>query len=372
MKILHILDSDGIYGAEVMLLNLMGEHMRMGHEPILLSMEDPTGSEKRSLAEEALKRGLDTIKFKSNRGYSLKSANKIIKYAVERGVELVHSHGYKGNILLASLPKHKRRMPIISTLHGWTSTTIFSKIWFYTIIDKFFLRRLDAVVYVNPLAANVIKHGTNFVVANGIPEINFDNRSSTFSDPEIQKFCEHGFVIGTISRLSDEKGLVHLINAMRLLLERSNKYKAVIIGEGPQKSLLQEIIQKNNLSNKVLLAGYRNNAFNYLPFFNVFVLPSLTEGLPITILEAMQAEIPIVATKVGGIPSILENGKQGIVINPADPEALAEAICSIDSNPHMAREMGENARDTALTKYSSQRMAKEYLQVYESVLRKEK
>jgi glycosyltransferase involved in cell wall biosynthesis len=99
------------------------------------------------------------------------------------------------------------------------------------------------------------------------------------------------------------------------------------------------------------------------------VLPSLTEGLPITILEAMQAEVPIVATRVGGIPAALENGKSGILVEPGNASALADAVTRVWSDPQGAAERGKNARENALTKYSCRRMAGDYLRVYDWVLR---
>ena len=144
--------------------------------------------------------------------------------------------------------------------------------------------------------------------------------------------------------------------------------KAVVIGEGPQRHSLEAMVKDAGLSGKILFAGYRDYAYNYLPHFSVFVLPSLTEGLPITILEAMQAKIPIVASRVGGIPAVLENGKTGILVEPGNPNALADAIIRVWSDPQGLLEMGKRARETALTKYSSRRMAEDYLCVYNMII----
>jgi glycosyltransferase involved in cell wall biosynthesis len=176
-------------------------------------------------------------------------------------------------------------------------------------------------------------------------------------------------VIGTIARLSEEKGQNHLIAALRILSRQNDAFKAVIIGEGPERQALQTMANDAGLSGRILFAGYRKQAFQYLKHFDVFVLPSLTEGLPITILEAMQAEVPIIATRVGGIPVALENGKSGILVEPGNPNALADAVTRVWSDPQGAAERGKLARESALKKYSSRRMAEDYLRVYERVLR---
>jgi glycosyltransferase involved in cell wall biosynthesis len=374
MKILHVIDSDGLYGAEIMLLNLMEEQQQMNLTPVLLNICDVDVTDD-MMHEEVKKRKLTAMQFNMKRGYSLQSALKLVRLAREANVTIIHSHGYKGDILIGSLPNYIRNIPMVRTQHGRTSTKKLSKIWLYEILDKLILRRIEAVIHVNnsmPLRGNNhdIPGAKNLVIENGIPELRFDPAAAFLSDPEMREFCKDSFVIGTICRLSEEKGLVHLIDALRLLSAHHASFKVVVIGEGPQRQHLQALISNAGLSHKFLLSGYRKSAYHYLPHFNVFVLSSLTEGLPITILEAMQAEVPIIATRVGGIPAVLGKGKLGILIEPADPKALADAIIRVWSDPVAAMEMGKKAREAAITKYSSRRMAQDYLRVYETVLRK--
>jgi glycosyltransferase involved in cell wall biosynthesis len=374
MKILHVIDSDGLYGAEIMLLNLMEEQQRMDLIPVLLNICDLDGNEN-VMHEEIRKRNLTAIHFNMKRGYSLKSALNLVRLARDEQITIIHSHGYKGDILIGSLPNHIRKIPMVRTQHGRTSTKKLSKIWLYEILDKLIMRGMDAVVQVNNSALRrEVDHdlagAKNFIIENGIPELRFDSVTAFQSDSVVREFCKDSFVIGTICRLSEEKGLVNLIAALRILSAQYVNFKVVIIGEGPQRRPLQAMIDDAGLSSKIMLVGYRNNAYQYLPNFNVFALPSLTEGLPITILEAMQAEVPIIATRVGGIPEVLGNGRLGILIRPEDPKALADAITHVWSDPIAAVEMGKNARHVAITKYSSRRMAEDYLRVYEMVLRK--
>ncbi len=374
MKILHIIDSSGLYGAEIMLLNLMEEQRRMNLTPMLVSLCD-LSDQNNEMAEEAKKRDLTALQFKMKRGYSLNSAIKLVHLAQEAHVAIIHSHGYKGDILIGSLPKHIRRIPMVRTQHGRTSTKKLSKIWFYEVLDCLIMRRMAAVVRVNRAevrqqSVNCLPDAHSCIIENGIPELQFDPQAVFRSDPAVYEFCKDGFVIGTIARLSEEKGLIHLINALRILSQHNTTVKAVIIGEGPQRQSLEAMVNDAGLAGKILFAGYRDYAYNYLPYFRVFVLPSLTEGLPITILEAMQAKVPIIASRVGGIPAVLENGKTGILVEPGNPNALADAINQVRSDPQGSMQMGKRARETALIKYSSRRMAQEYQRVYDTILRK--
>ena len=340
----------------------------MHHEPLLLSIESQSSSDNYSFADEVIKRGLNAIKLTLDRGYNFNNAKIIIQLAIDNKIDVIHSHGYKSNILLGSLPKHMRVKPCISTIHGWTAVRKFSKIWLYTILDKYFLRKMDAIVYVNPLMRNTIKHKNYFVIVNGIPDYNLDDERVHSSDHKTSNFCTNGFIIGCISRLSHEKGIKYLIEAVHKLSLSGIDVKLVIVGEGPLKESLQEYVLTNNLSDKIIFPGYRSNASDYLTLFDVFVLPSLTEGIPISILEAMQAGVPVIATRVGGVPSMLENGKYGVMIEPSDSDCLVDAITKIKNNYNLAIIAAKNAKIRVYEKYSSQRMAQEYLNVYEKVL----
>ena len=371
MKVMHVIDSDGVYGAEVMLLNLMKEHAKMGLDPVLFSIESSDKPGGTSLSEEAQIKGLTTIRQKSAGGFSLKMGLDIMRIAGEHGISLIHSHGYKGDILLGIFPRFMRKIPLISTVHGFTAVRRFTKIWFYFLLDKFFLRRMDAVVNVNSTTKISTGRAERFTIENGIPPLKFiDLNCIAGADCAISRFCKEGFIVGTISRLSPEKGVGYLIEAVGSLVARGVNVKAVIIGEGSQKEHFQKLILRSDLSERVLLAGYRNEAFNYLPFFDVFVLPSLTEGFPIAILESMQAGVPIVATNVGGVPDLLGKGIYGAIVEPGRSEALAEAIWRVSSEPDSARKMAGGAKRIALSEYTSRRMAEKYLKVYETVLTK--
>jgi glycosyltransferase involved in cell wall biosynthesis len=374
MKILHIIDSSGLYGAEIMLLNLMEEQRRMNLAPMLISLCD-LNDQNNEMVEEAKKRDLTALQFRMKRGYSFNSAIKLVRLAQEAHVAIIHSHGYKGDILIGSLPKHIRGIPMVRTQHGRTSTKKLSKIWFYEALDWLIMRRMAAVIRVNKAAAlhqtvNCLPDIHSCIIENGIPELQFEPRAVVRTDPAVHEFCNDGFVIGTIARLSEEKGLIHLITALRILSQQNARVKAVVIGEGPQRQALEALVNDAGLAGKILFPGYRDHAYNYLQHFRVFVLPSLTEGLPITILEAMQSKVPIIASRVGGIPAVLEDGKTGILVEPGNPNALADAISRVLSDPQGSMQMGKRAREIALTKYSSRRMAEEYQHLYNSILRK--
>jgi glycosyltransferase involved in cell wall biosynthesis len=373
MKILHLIDSAGLYGAEVMLLNLVREQIQLGLEPVIGSIGD-LETEEKVLEREAVHRGFRVEKFRMRPGLNLLGAWKMLSYTRAERFDLVHSHGYKGNILLGFTPRFFRRIPIVATVHGWTNTDQFTRMKIYEWVDAISLRHIDAVVAVN----NKMLLNKKFspkrlksvaVIYNGIP---WPRGATTPSDPqsldkEINAFRRNSFIIGAIGRLSREKGYKYLIEATHLLREQGLDIRTIIIGEGSERPHLQAKIDSLNLSGRVWLAGYHAYANRYLPNFDIFVVSSITEGLPITVLEAMQNRTPIVATDVGGLPEVTKNGQGGILVRPKSSSALADAIETVYRDRDLAKRLAAFSYTEVTTHYTSDNMARQYLQVYEAV-----
>ena len=391
MKILHVVDSGGLYGAEVMLLSLIDEQIKLGLDPTIASIGEKHIKEK-PIETEALKKGFKVKKFRMFPGPNIAGALKVLKYAERNGFDLLHSHGYKGNVAFGFMPRKFRKIPLVSTAHGWTSTKGLTKNRIYEWLDTLSFKFIDAVV----LVSNTMKshprlkslNGNNIhVIPNGIPipdstvtqfndstthpfnqsPIQFNNSTNQPFDKEIEAFCSKGFTIGSIGRLSTEKGYKHLVGALGILIKEGIDARLVIIGEGYQRYYLEGLVDELGLSGRVMLPGYRDNAKQYIPRFNAFAISSLTEGLPITLLEAMQAKVPIVATDVGGIPEVLQNGTAGVLVQSSDSNEFAEALARLYHHAQWARELTNIAYKTAVTDFSSQKMAEQYLDIYQAV-----
>jgi len=190
-------------------------------------------------------------------------------------------------------------------------------------------------------------------------------RKILFSKTSNFELRTSNFIVGTVANFYKTKGLPYLIEAAHILNSkfkipgtRKAGAKFLIIGEGKEKKRLENLIKKYNLEDMVFLLGRIPDAYKYLKAFDVFVLPSLKEGFPWIILEAMAAEIPIIATNVGAIPEIIENGKEGILIEPKNSQILAEKFFWFLNNQGRAKKMGIKAREK-VKKFSLQKMLKE-------------
>jgi len=174
--------------------------------------------------------------------------------------------------------------------------------------------------------------------------------------------------IGTVAELTKNKGLNYLIDAVNQMNFQFSifDFQFLIIGEGEDKEKLQEQIKRLGLENTIYLAGFIPKTSRYLKAFDIFVLPSLKEGLPYTLLEAMRAGTPVIATSIGGIQDVIEHGKNGLLAPPANSAAIAEALTTLIKNPDKLKELGENAAKKIRECSSFPEMIQRHINLYEA------
>ena len=172
-----------------------------------------------------------------------------------------------------------------------------------------------------------------------------------------------GWVAGTVGRLAPEKDQKLLIDA--LMPKLSAEVQLIIVGDGSERAALTQHARGSRF---IHLVGARKDVPRLLAALDVFVLSSRTEGLPLVIPEAMAMGLPVVSTAVGGIPTVIDEGKTGFLVPAGDAAALGAALARLASDRALADTCGRLGRETALARYSRERMVRDYLDLYEQVL----
>lgn len=269
---------------------------------------------------------------------------------------------------LAFVPK------IIFTAHGWAFNEerpqwqcflikLFS--WFIIVFSHKTIAISDAVKNNTknwPLVAKKIS-----VIKNGIKEPTFYLReeSRTFITSKINTHIpENAFIAGTIAELHTSKGLRYAIQCMEKLVSENPSLYYVILGDGEEKEKLKKLINSYKLQERVFLLGFIDNAASYLKAFDIFILPSLTEGLGLVLLEAGYAKLPVIASRVGGIPEVIENNTTGILVNPRDSDAIALAITKLYRESSTRKELGEALHKKILNDFSLTRVLSQTENIY--------
>ena len=368
MKVLHLIDSAGLYGAEKMLLSLILEQKKLGIQSAILSVGNPEILEK-PIEKEALKCGIDCFPWRMKDGLNLNGAYQIVKWAVANNYEIAHSHGYKFNILLALIPSGFLKIKTVTTIHGYISTSGLSKINVYGIVDRFLIKRFDHIVLVNKkmLKDKFITRISNTKVTyipNGLSEL--ENTKNI--KPDIQNFISaNDFVFCALGRLSPEKCYDLLINSFHLTQQgQTKKHGLLLIGEGPERKQLEDLIKSHGISDSVFMPGYVDQASDVLDKVDCLVISSRTEGLPITLLEAMRANCLIISTRVGGIPEVVDD-TSAILIERDNQEQLTNAMKQA-SNCEKPTKYTLSAHTLFKKNYTAKQMAMNYQDVYQHIL----
>lgn len=368
MIIAHVIDSAGLYGAEAVVLALATEQRAHGHRPVLFSIGTPH-SGKKDIERAAVQLGLAVRAVRMRPGLNPLGACRLAAAITRERADIIHSHGYKGDILLGFLPRSILGAPLVCTVHGYTALTGLNRRALYAWLDRQMLRHMDAVVLVHDRQRGQLGKVAGGmrcrVIENGLPAARLFAASAE-DRGAVERLCHPRPVVGYVGRLSPEKGVLELIEAARLLRDRGGTFRLVLIGDGPLRLAVEKRIAEWHLDETVALCGFVAGAGDCLPFFDIFVLPSLTEGLPITLLEAMSSGLPVVASRVGAVPSLLDGGA-GVGVTPGDSPALADAIQALLLDAGLRQRLSGAAR-AAASRYSAARMAEQYLALYREVL----
>jgi len=302
--------------------------------------------------------------------------------------DIIHLNSSKAGIIgsLANLLIFQSsNLSIIYTVHGWVFNEPLNsmKKWLYKFLEKITAKLKNKIIV---LSDQDFDDGVKLGITKerlvriplGIEPPQFlikeEARKKINRNREIGNNVEiNDKLVCTIANLYPTKGLNVLVEAVEKIkneIEIKN-VKFVIIGEGKERSKLEKLIKKYHLENIVFLLGTIKNAAEYLPAFDLFVLPSRKEGTPYTILEAMTAGVPIITTPAGGIPSLLENKNECIMVKPDDPIKLATAINFAINNPGEMKRRAENAKKRS-NDFTLDKMLRSTISLYSSFVQSTK
>lgn len=295
---------------------------------------------------------------------------QLVALCREHNVAVWHGHDYKSN-LLGLLVRRHWDMKLITTVHGWVKHTW--KTPLYYAIDRLCLRWYDRVICVSDdlheacLKSGIPSHRCTYI-ENAIDTTQFKRRQSVAEAKKQLGFDPTRKLIGAVGRLSAEKGFDILIQATKKLLDDHLDVDLVIAGDGDQRESLTRLIVSLGLQDRVTLLGYRADTIALFQAFDVMALSSYREGLPNVILEAMALETPVVSTAIAGIPKVITDRHDGLLLKPGDPEGLARSLTEVLTDSRLGDRLAANARGTIEKRFSFHCRMQKIAQVYHEVL----
>lgn len=368
MRLLHIVDSLEFGGLERVVTDLAIEQKRNHHEVAVFSLQDTTG-----FAPELERAGVDVVIGRKRGTADLRMLRALRRQVRERRIELIHAHNFVPNYHAAAATWAMWRKPVIvGTCHDMgtrLANARLLKLYRWSLRHTAGLAMVGGQVHDRFVGAGFVSAEKAVTVLNGIPHERFrwsdERRTRARSALGVSADT---LLIGAVGRLVGLKNHRLLIEQMPSLLAVHPKAQLVLIGGGPLEAELSALIGSLGLIDSVRLLGQRTDVADLTVGFDVFAMPSLTEGLSIALLEACATRLAIVATRVGGNPEIIRDGQTGLLVPPADGPALLEALLRLLSDARLRQQLGEAASVWVGEHASVQILARSYEAFYRRFL----
>lgn len=306
---------------------------------------------RRDLSEETLESlGVD-ITYLARGKFDPRTLFDLLKVIDEKKIDVLHCHGY-GATTFGRLAAAMRGLPLV--LHEHANLT--STPWFQQVADRVLERFTDIAIAVSEstaefvIKARKVRPGRVFVVYLGAPLDEFSRPRPADEVAEVRR--EHGidpgdFAVGTITRLHDSKGNSYLVEAARKVIDARPQARFLLFGEGPLLGELQAQAAALNLGDRFVFGGFVKDVARLLHGFDMSAFPSLWEGTPLTVFEAMAAGRPIVATDADGLVDVLTHEQDALIVPKRNADALATAIIRMIDDAALRGRLASGARETA-------------------------
>ncbi len=303
---------------------------------------------------------------------TLRSIFRIIK---QENPDILHLHSPKAAGLGSLCGRILGIRKIIYTVHGWAFNE--DRPWWQKKLIYFFswctVLFCHNIITITPEETHQTRRFPFFVskityIPNGIqpPEYITKEEARRYIQEKSGISLETAFVIGIVAELHRNKGLTDAIMAVSFLVTKFPHIVLVLLGEGEQRKELESIIKEKNLSSNILLLGFTPHASIYMNAYDVFLLPSIKEGLPYVLLEAALAGLPTIATRVGGIPDLIRTNETGILVAAKNPEEISRGIVRFYNDPIFRKKMGEHFKNKVEREFSFHGMLSNIIALYKT------
>jgi sugar transferase (PEP-CTERM/EpsH1 system associated) len=360
LTILHLVISLETGGLERFVIDLIAANMNMCNQ-FIVCLEQA--------GELANNCKSEVIWLNMPQGIHLGVVWKIAEISRNHCVDIIHTHNEKAQ-LYGGIAGLLTRVPVVHTKHGKNDTN-----WRSMLRNNISARLCRKVVAVSRDAAQEcirdekIPSSKVLTFLNGVDVERFSPGNNREESKRRLGLDEDTLVIGIVARLALVKDHATLFEACRILFESGEEFRLLVVGDGSLRSQLERLTHSLGISKQVIFAGMRDDIPNVMRGMDIFVLSSLSEGISLTLLEAMACCLPVVATAVGGNPEVVIGGETGLLVPPQQPDLLAENLSILIADLQLRQQMGKAGRQRVVNHFSISETAEEYRQLYITLAR---
>lgn len=368
-NILLYTDTPQTGGAELQMFLLAKFLDKTAYTPILACSNYPALDR---WCENFTKEGIKVIRMNVKHKHDPRHHFQLKQIIKNEKIDLAHLHLWNpASCRYAFSAASSYKIPIITTEHD-----PFELSFLKDILKKQDLKHVGKIITVSENNRKILcklypEHKSIIsVIHNGIDVTWWQSQLLRFTDEdrrrikkELFQAQENTLIIISIAELHERKGLKYLIEAIPEVAEKFPNIKLVIVGEGPERKSLENLIKELS-SNHIILTGRQKEIPKLLKSSDIFVLPSRREAFGLVVLEAMVTGLPVIASKTGGIPEIIENGRNGLLVEPENSKKLAKALMDLIANSDKREKLSKAGTETARKKFTAKKMAEEYEKIY--------
>jgi len=363
-KVLHVIGGGEIGGAEELVLTLLKMLNPDKYEAQLLCLcEGP-------FADIAAGQGFTSITIPMKQQLDISTLQPVREYIRDEQISIVHTHGVRAN-LIARLAAKKEGKPVVTTVHSvlrydYASKAKAALARYITMLTN---NKTDSFIAISSAIEKDIKDmgvpaEKIHLIHNGLDTAKFKQPVNAAKIREKLGIIPGRTVIGMVARLHPVKGHEYFLQGARSLLDKGLDLQFLIIGEGTYRQKLEKMINDLDLKEHVMMPGYYSPMEDIYGVIDLLCLPSLMEGLGLVILEAMYFNIPVVASSVGGIPEIITNEVNGLLVAPRDYKGLADAVIKLLSDEQLRTDIQQQGAET-VKEFSLENMAQKVEMIYD-------
>jgi glycosyltransferase involved in cell wall biosynthesis len=367
MRVVQLMASPFFGGPERQILGLA---RHLPSEVVTIFLSFPERGLAKPFLDEAAKCGFESRALTHNTPHLFASVREVAEELRRCKTDLLCCSGYKPDIV-GWRAARRLGIPVVAIAHGWTGATW--KVRINEWLDKLAMRSMDRVVCVSKAQADKVRaarvaEGKIITIQNSIGADAFVQPDAAVRAEMLAWFAQPPrLLVGAAGRHSPEKGYAIFVDAAAKVAGLREDTGFVLFGDGPLRGDLERRVHERGLSKRFVIGGFRADLQRFLPNLDLAVMSSYTEGLPVILLETGAAGVPTVATAVGGIPEVIDDGISGWLAPSGDATALADRIESALSNDARRKAIGDAARERVRRDFSFEAMAGKYLQLFRSM-----
>lgn len=364
---------DVVTGAQTTTLEIL-KSLNPNHFSIFLGIDGF------SILGKELKKYASIIPFRTNLQFDILALKRLKSIIRLEKIDILHTQGRRHAFLSFSLGKNYRLIRVL-TRHIPFYDDYHPKIkkLTYNLFDRCSLKSVDAIVTVAEYGKRRIIETRGIdpikirVIYNGIDVERFDlNKINPIQIRKEFSISPKTKVVTTIASLTERKGHKFLFQAASDIVKKFPDTVFLVVGDGYYKKTLKKIVEKRGIQKNVIFTGFRKDVERILRISDVLVLPSLSEGFPDVVLEAMAMKKPVIATKIAGIPEMIDDGKNGFLVPPKNFQKLAYRILEILGNSKLSVLLGKRGYEKIINKFNTKKMAKNYERLYIELYRRKR